>query len=362
MRIGIIGLPSVGKTTLFNLLCQAGGSHVGHQSAREPNVAVVKVPDPRLDYLAALFMPKKLTPATVEFIDFVALTRGAGKGEGLGSHYLSQMRQADAILHVLRDFDDPGVAHIETTVDPVRDAGLVNTEFLLADIETVEKRIGRLEQDLKKGKKDEALRELDLLRRCHAWLLEEKPIRDLPVTVEEEKALRGFTLLTSRPLLLLLNVGEDTLGAPHPAVEHLRGLGGKDVAVSQLCLKVEWEVSQLSPEDADTFRRDLGLAEGGFTEVLRACFALLGLITFYTGEGGEETRAWTIPRGATALKAAGVIHSDLERGFIRAEVVNFADLQACGSMAAVRKKGLHRVEGKEYVMADGDIVIVRFNV
>lgn len=362
MRIGIIGLPSTGKTTLFNLLCQEGGSHVGTQSAKEPNVAVVKVPDPRLEYLAALFKPKKLTPTTIEFIDFVSLTRGAGKGEGLGSHYLSQMRQADALLHVLREFDDPGVAHVETTVDPVRDAALVNTEFLLADLDTVEKRIGRLELDLKKGKKDEAIRELDLLRRCHAWLLEEKSIRDLPTAPEEEKLLRGFTLLTARPLLLLLNVGEETLGQANPSVERLKALGGKAVGVSQLCLKVEWEVSQLSPADSETFRKDLGLEAGGFAEVLRACFDLLGLMTFYTGEGGEETRAWTIPRGATALKAAGAIHSDLERGFIRAEVVNFADLEACGSMAAVRKKGLHRLEGKEYRMNDGDIVLIRFNV
>jgi GTP-binding protein YchF len=362
MRIGIIGLPSTGKTTLFNLLCHAGGSHAGHQSVKEPNVAVVKVPDPRLEYLAALFKPKKLTHITIEFIDFVALTRGAGKGEGLGSHYLSQMRQADALLHVLRDFDDPGVAHIETTIDAVRDAALVNTEFLLADLDTVEKRIGRLELDLKKGKKDEAIRELDLLRRCHAWLTEEKPIRDLPVSGEEEKLLRGFTLLTAKPLLFLLNIGEAKLGQTSPTVEPLKALTGKDVAVSQLCLKVEWEVSQLSPADAEVFRKDLGLEGGGFTEILRACFDLLGLITFYTGEGGEETRAWTIPKGATALKAAGAIHSDLERGFIRAEVVNFADLEACGSMAAVRKKGLHRVEGKEYRMNDGDIVLIRFNV
>lgn len=362
MRIGIIGLPATGKTTLFNLLCEAGGSHAGHQSAKEPNVAVVKVPDSRLEYLAALFKPKKLTHATIEFIDFVALTRGAGKGEGLGSHYLSQMRQADALLHVLRDFEDPGVAHVENTIDPVRDAALVNTEFLLADLDTVERRIGRLELDLKKGKKDEAVRELDLLRRCRAWLTEERAIRDLPVSAEEEKLLRGFTLLTARPLLMLLNVGEDTLGQTNPAVERLKTMVGKDVAVSQLCLKVEWEVCQLSPEDAAVFRNDLGLKAGGFAEVLRACFDLLGLMTFYTGEGGEETRAWTIARGATALKAAGTIHSDLERGFIRAEVVNFADLEACGSMAAVRKKGLHRVEGKEYRMTDGDIVLIRFNV
>ncbi len=362
MRIGIIGLPATGKTTLFRLMCETGGSHVGTQSAKEPNVAVVKVPDPRLDHLAAIFRPKKVTPATMEFVDFVALTRGAGKGEGLGSHYLSQMRQADALLHVLRDFDDPGVAHVETTVDPVRDAALVTTELLLADLDTVEKRIGRLELDLKKGKKDEAVRELDLLRRCHEWLTEEKPIRDLPTSPDEDKVLRGFTLLTARPLLLLLNVGEEKLGRSNPNVERLQSLTGKDVAVTQLCLKVEWEVSQLSPEDAEAFRKDLGLTADGFAEVVRGCFNLLDLITFYTGEGGEETRAWTIPRGSTALKAAGAIHTDLERGFIRAEVVNFADLESCGSMATVRKKGLHRVEGKEYQVQDGDIVLIRFNV
>jgi GTP-binding protein YchF len=362
MRIGIIGLPSTGKTTLFALLCQAGGSHVGHQSAKEPNVAVVKVPDPRLERLAALLTPKKVTHATIEFIDFVALTRGAGKGQGLGSRYLNQMRQADALLHVLRDFEDPGVAHVEDTVDPVRDAALVNTEFLLADLDTVERRIARLELDLKKGKKDEAARELDLLRRCHAWLTEERPIRDLPVSADEEKLLRGFALLSARPILLLLNVGEEKLGQTNPVVERLTGMIGKDVAVSQLCLKVEWEVGQLPPEDAESFRKDLGLEAGGFGEVLRACFDLLGLITFYTGEGGEETRAWTIARGATALQAAGAIHSDLERGFIRAEVVAYADLDACGSLAVVRRKGLHRVEGKEYRMSDGDIVLIRFNV
>ncbi len=362
MRIGIIGLPATGKTTLFNLLCRAGGSHIGQQSPKEPNVAVVRVPDPRLDHLAALFRPKKLTHATMEFVDFVALTRGAGKGEGLGSHYLSQMRQADAFLHVLRDFEDPGVAHVEGSVDPVRDASLVNTEFLLADLDTVEKRIARLELDLRKGKKDEAARELDLQRRCHAWLLEEKPIRDLPISPEEEKVLRGFTLLTSKPLLHLLNIGEEKLEKANPAMEKLRSSAGKDVGVTQLCSKVEWEISQLTPEDADAFRKDLGLMSEGFTEVLRACFDLLGLITFYTGEGGEETRAWNIPAGSTALKAAGTIHSDLERGFIRAEVVNFADLEVCGSMAAVRKKGLHRVEGKDYRVADGDILLIRFNV
>ena len=363
MRIGIIGLPATGKTTLFNLLCQAGGAHVGHQSPKEPNVAVVKVPDPRLEFLAALFKAKKVTPATMEFVDFVALTRGAGKGEGLGSHYLSLMRQADVLLHILRDFEDPAIAHVESSLDAARDAVLVNTELLLADLDTVEKRIGRLEIDLKKIKKDESVKELELLRRCQAWLLEEKAIRDLSLTDDEDKLIRGFALLTVKPLLLLLNIGEEKLGKSNPTLERIqRGLGGRGVAATQLCVKVEWEVAQLPPEDAETFRNDLGLKAGGFAEVLRACFDLLGLLTFYTGEGGEETRAWTIPNGATALKAAGVIHSDLERGFIRAEVVNYADLVACGSMAAVRKKGLHRVEGKEYRMVDGDIVLVRFNV
>jgi GTP-binding protein YchF len=363
MRIGIIGLPQTGKTTLFTLLCVGSGSHVGHASAKEPNVAVVKVPDPRLAFLADLFAAKKVTPATIEFIDFVSLTKGAGKGEGLGSHFLSQMRQVDALLHVLRDFADPNVAHEEGSVDPARDAALVNTELLLADLDIVGKRIARLEQDLKKIKKDEWLRELDLLRRCYAWMVEEKPIRSMPITPEEEKLLRGFTLLTSRPLLLLLNIGEEKIGQPNPSREAVReAFGGAGTAVSQLSIKVEGEIAQLSPEDAATFRADLGLTVGGFDAVIRACFDLLGLMTFYTGEGGEETRAWTIPIGATALKAAGAIHSDLERGFIRAEVVHYADLEALGTMAAVRKKGLHRVEGKEYPMQDGDIVLIRFNV
>ncbi len=363
MRIGIIGLPATGKTTLFDLLCVAGGAHVSQHGGNEPAVAVVKVPDPRLERLAQAFKAKKVTHATMEFVDFVALTRGAGQGEGLGSHYLSQMRQVDALLHVLRNFEDPGIAHVEGKVDAARDAVLVNTELLLADLDLVEKRIGRLEADLKKIKKDEATRELELLRRCRAWLAEEKPVREMTITEDEQKVLRGFALLTAKPLLLLLNIDEQTLGKLNPIRERLqRALGGKGVAVTQLCVKTELEVAQLPPEDAEVFRKDLGLEAGGFAEVLRACFDLLGLVTFYTGEGGEETRAWTIPAGTTALKAAGVIHSDLERGFIRAEVVNFAELEAAGSLAAAKKKGILRVEGKEYRVADGDVITVRFNI
>jgi GTP-binding protein YchF len=363
MRIGIIGLPSTGKTTLFNLLCLAGGAHVAPQSPTEPTLAVVKVPDPRLEHLATLFNARKVTPATLELVDFVAITKGAGTGEGLGSHFLSQMRQVDALLHVLRDFEASGVAHVEGSVDPVRDALTVSTELLLADLDVVEKRIARLESDLKKGRKDEALRELDLLQRCRAWLAEERPIRDLPLTEEDEKTLRGFGLLTSRPMLLLLNLDESRIGRDGSAVARLRAaLPGKGIGIASLSVKVELEIAHLSTEDADTFRKDLGIEAGGFAAVIRACYDLLGLMTFYTGEGGEETRAWTIPAGATALKAAGAIHSDLERGFIRAEVVAYADLLAHGSMAAVRKKGLHRVEGKEYRVRDGDIMLVRFNV
>jgi len=364
MRIGIIGLPATGKTTLFNLLCAAGGAHVSHHGANEPTVAVVKVPDPRLERLAAqIFKPKKVTHTTMEFVDFVALTRGAGKGEGLGSHYLAQMRQVDALLHVLRDFEDPGIAHIEGKIDAARDAVLVNTELLLADLDVVEKRVVRLEADLKKMKKDEAARELELLKRLRAWLVEEKPIRELALAEEDQKTLRGFALLTAKPILLLLNIGEKKLGKPNPTLERLqRALAGKGVAAIQLCVKTEYEVAQLTPEDAEAFRKDLGLQAGGFAEVLRACFQLLGLVTFYTGEGGEETRAWTIPAGSTVLKAAGTVHSDLERGFIRAEVVNFAELQTAGSLAAARKKGILRVEGRDYRVADGDVIAVRFNV
>ncbi|MFB3818683.1 MAG: DUF933 domain-containing protein [Candidatus Methylomirabilales bacterium] len=279
------------------------------------------------------------------------------------SHFLAQMRQADALLHVLRDFEDPGVPHVEASVDPVRDALTVHTELLLADLDVVEKRIARLEADLKKGKRDEALRELDLLQRCRAWLAEERPVRDLAISEEEEKLLRGFALLTARPVLLLLNVDEAKIGRERPAAERLRReFPGKGVVVAALSARVEWELAQLPPEDAEVFRKDLGLPAPGFSAVIRACYDLLGLITFYTGEGGEETRAWTIPAGATALKAAGTIHSDLERGFIRAEVVRYADLVAQGSTAAVRKKGLHRVEGRDYRVEDGDILLIRFNV
>jgi len=363
MRIGIIGLPATGKTTLFELLCAAGGGHVSYHGANEPTIAVVRVPDPRLGRLASLFKAKKVTQSTLEFVDFVALTRGAGKGEGLGSHYLTQMRQVDALLHVLRDFEDPGIPHVEGKVDGVRDAVLVNTELLLADLESVEKRIGRMETDLRKIKKEEAVRELEILKRCQAWLVEEKPIRDLALTEDDQKILRGFALLTAKPMLLLLNISERELPKPSPTQERLeRALGGVGVAVIRLCLKTELEVAQLPPEDAEAFRADLGLQAGGFAGVLKACYDLLGLITFYTGEGGEETRAWTIPAGATALKAAATIHSDLERGFIRAEVITCEELEANGSMAAAKKKGTLRVEGRDYLMADGDVILVRFNV
>jgi hypothetical protein len=364
MRIGIIGLPATGKTTLFELLCATGAGHVSHHGANEPCVAVVKVPDLRLERLASLiFKPKKVTHVMMELVDFVALTRGAGKGEGLGSHFLAQMRQVDVLLHVLRDFEDSDIAHDEGKVDAARDAVLVNTELLLADLDTVEKRIGRLEVDLKKVKKEEAVKELELLKRCRAWLVEEKPIRDLTLTEDDRKVLRGFALLTAKPLLLLLNIGEGKLGKPSPTQERLqRALGGKGVVVIQLCVKVELEVAQLPPEDEEAFRKDLGLEAGGFARVVKACYDLLGLITFYTGEGGEETRAWTIPAGATALKAAAVIHSDLERGFIRAEVINCTELDAPGSMAAAKKKGILRVEGRDYRVADGDVITVRFNV
>jgi hypothetical protein len=363
MRIGIIGLPATGKTTLFDLLCLAGGGNVSQHGANEPTIAVVKVPDARLERLAALFKAKKVTQSTLEFVDFVALTRGAGKGEGLGSHYLTQMRQVDALLHVLRDFEDPGIAHAEGRIDAVRDAVLVNTELLLADLESVEKRIGRMETDLKKIKKDEAVKELELLKRCRTWLLEEKPIRNLSLSEDDRKLLRGFALLTAKPVLLLLNISEGELGRPSPAQEPLlHALGGENVAVIQLSLKTELEVAQLPPEDAEAFRKDLGLQAGGFAGVLKACYDLLGLLTFYTGEGGAETRAWAIPIGATALKAAATIHSDLERGFIRAEVINYGELEAAGTMAAARKKGSLRVEGRDYLMADGDIILVRFNV
>ncbi len=357
MRIGIIGLPQSGKTTLFRLLTHAGDA--GH----EAGLGIVKVPDPRLDYLAAVFNPKKVTPATIEVVDFPPLAKGSAKGEGLGAQSLAQMRTVDGLLEVVRAFANPAVPHPEESIDPARDAALLDAELFLADLDMVEKRIARIDENLKRHRKGDDPRERALLARCQEALGAERPLRGLEFTPEEERLLRGFQFLTAKPLIVVANVGDQTAAEVwKDLVPLLEAPASPKRTVLKVAVKAEAELAELPPEDAATFRKELGLDAPAQETLIRACYDLLDVITFFTGEGGTEARAWTLPRGATALKAAGTIHSDLEKGFIKAEVVALDDLRAAGGLAGARKRGTYRLEGKDYVVRDGDVILVRFNV
>jgi hypothetical protein len=356
MRIGLIGLPRSGKSTLFRLLTHAGGP--GH----ETGIGAVKVPDPRLDHLATLLHPKKVTPVTIEFVDFPPLARGAGKGEGFAAQALAQMRTVDALLVVVRAFADPAVPHPEGSIDPARDAGLVEAELLLADLDVAEKRIARIDENLRRGRKGDDPRERPLLARCHEALSKGVPLRRLGLASDEFRLLRGFQFLTQKPLLVVANVGEQTPAeiwrglAPLLEAPAAPGQGALKVAI-----KAEVELAALPPEEAPAFRKELGLEPPAQPALIGACYGVLDLITFYTGEGGE-LRAWAIPKGSTVLHAAGSIHTDMEQGFIRAEVVAFEDLRGAGGIAGARKQGKYRLEGRDYVVRDGDVVTIRFNV
>lgn len=356
MKIGIVGLPKSGKTTIYSLLVQTGIKSI---TPGEPHIGVVKVPDPRLEYLAQLFQPKKVTPATVEFHDFLGLTKGTGKGGG-GAQLIPQLRLMDALLEVVRAFEDTRVPHPEGDLDPFRDIATLESEFLFADLEIVEKRMERIEQALKKEKGEEHVYEQAILKRCKERLEADIPLRDVDFTEEDRRVLRGFQFLTFKPLVLLINKGEEPL--KRETLERLKGFTlHRDTVLIELNGKVELELAELSPEDAEEFRREMGLDAPGRPRLIQPCLELLHIITFYTFVG-EEVRAWTIPEGTNALKAAGTIHSDMERGFIRAEVIAFEDLKGAGSLAAARKKGLLRLEGKEYPVADGDLLTIRFHV
>lgn len=360
MKIGIVGLPQVGKTTVFRLATgqhDAPAGQVGPEGAQ----AVVRIPDPRLSALARMHPGKKMVPATAAFVDSPPLTRGAGRGEGVGSPILTALRQADALLHVVRAFEDARIPHAEGSLDPARDIGLLHTEFLLADLEVAEKRVARIEEALRKGRKDQNPRELELLRRGAEALQAERPLRDLSFPPAEERLLRGFQFLTAKPLLLLLNIGEEDLGKEEAILAGLRSLAGPRVALLALAAKTELEIARLDPEDAAAFRRELGLAEPGGQRLLRAASGLLGLLTFFT-VGDDEVRAWTLRHGASALEAAGTIHTDFAKGFIKAEVVPFTALAEAGSLAAARRKGILRLEGKDYPVADGDVITIRFSL
>ena len=364
MKLGIIGLPNVGKSALFNALTRAGADSASYPfSTKDKNVGVVQVPDERLGKLAAMHAPEKVTPATIEFVDIAGLVRGASKGEGLGNKFLTHIREVDAVVHVVRCFEDDNVMHVDGSVDPARDAETVNLELVFADMESLEKRIDKTRKTMKGG--DKKLEpELLLMQGIYAGLENGAPARAYKIPEGMERFFADLFLLTAKPVLYAANLAEGAMREYREdkgflAVQAIAGSEG--AAVFPVCAKIEAEVSELPDDERMMFLAEIGLGESGLDRLVKASYSLLGLISFLTA-GPKEVRAWTIARGTRAPQAAGKIHSDLERGFIRAEVVAYDDLMRAGSMAAAREHALVRSEGKEYVMRDGDVALIRFNV
>lgn len=365
MKLGIVGLPNVGKSTLFNAITQAGAESANYPFCTiEPNVGVVPVPDERLNALAEMYHPQKVTHAVIEFVDIAGLVKGASRGEGLGNKFLSHIREVDAIVHVVRCFEDPNIVHVEGSVSPLRDVETIQLELIFADLEMLDKRIDRTRKMMKSGEK-KYQQELTLLEELKTLLESGQPARTREFSEEEAEIMRDLPLLTLKPVLYAANVSEDDFigGIENNQMVHeLTEMAEKEGSeVMPISAKIEEDVAALEPEEKMEFLHELGIEESGLDRLVKKSYKLLGLISYLTA-GEPEVRAWTITKGTKAPGAAGKIHTDFEKGFIRAEVVAYNDLMACGSMTAAKEKGLVRSEGKEYVMEDGDVVLFRFNV
>ena len=369
MKVGIVGLPQVGKSTIFNLLTSGKADTSSWGGRTEAHVGIAQVPDLRLDRLAEIFKPKKVTYATVEYVDLPGLARGEGKAAQQGQNkdmeaYLTNLKNVDALLHVVRAFEDSNIPHPEGSVDPRRDVGLFELEMIFSDLAVVERRLERLEKDLKKGRNADLELENSVLLRFKAALEQEQPLRNLELTAQETKRVKGFTFLSAKPVLQVLNLSDKDAKKVATAVADfgLESLAHRSgVGFTAVCGKIEAEIAALPEEDARIFMEDLGLSTSGLARIIQESYSLLGLISYYTA-GEPEARAWTIPRQTTAQQAAGVIHTDFERGFIKAEVVAYADMVEMGSFAGARSRGVLRLEGKEYLVREGDVILFRFNI